>query len=106
MEIQKSWALPAAKLRKTVLKLPGRRAWLSNGISILRYRLWDIDVIINRTLVYGGLTAVTVLCYILVVGLLGTFFQAQRNLLISLITTGIVAILFQPLRSRRTHCPG
>ena len=70
------------------------------GIAILRYRLWDIDVIINRTLVYGVLTVSIVALYILVVVGLGTLFQAQGNLSISLLATGLIAVLFQPLRTR------
>ena len=73
---------------------------LSIGIAILRYRLWDIDVIINRTLVYGALTVCVVGVYVLVVGYLGTLFRTDNNLLISLVATGIVAMLFQPLRYR------
>lgn len=72
---------------------------LSIGIAILRYRLWDIDIIINRTLVYGLLTAFVVGFYILVVGYLGAILRAEGNLLISLIATGLVAVLFQPLRN-------
>jgi len=72
---------------------------LSIGTAILRYRLWDIDIIINRTLVYGLLTAFVVGFYILVVGYLGAIFRAEGNLLISLIATGLVAVLFQPLRN-------
>jgi len=71
---------------------------LSIAIAILRYRLWDIDIIINRALVYGALTASIVGMYILVVGYLGALFRTGNNLLISLIATGLVAVLFQPLR--------
>jgi signal transduction histidine kinase len=70
------------------------------GISILRYRLWDIDIIINRTLVYGTLTASVIGIYVLVVGILGTTIQGRGNLLISILATGLVAILVQPLRDR------
>src|SRR5207248_9267621 len=68
------------------------------GVSVLRYRLWDIDLIINRTLVYGLLTACVVVLYVLVVVGLGTLFSAIGNLLISLLATGLIAVLFQPLR--------
>jgi len=71
---------------------------LSIGIAILRSHLWDIDIIINRTLVYGTLTASIVGMYILVVGYLGALFRTGSNLLISLIAAGLVAVLFQPLR--------
>src|SRR5215217_450748 len=69
-------------------------------IAILRYRLFDIDVVINRTLVYGALSACVVGIYVLVVVALGTVFQARGNLAVSLLATGFVAVLFQPLRSR------
>jgi signal transduction histidine kinase len=68
------------------------------GIAIMRYRLWDIDIIIKRTLVYGILTACVVGIYVLIVGYLGAVFHTNGNLVISLIATGIVAVLFQPLR--------
>ena len=73
---------------------------LSIGIAILRYRLWDIDVLINRTLVYGTLTGSVVAIYVFVVGYLGALFRTSGNLAISLVATGIVAVLFQPLRDR------
>ena len=70
------------------------------GIAILKYRLYDIDLVINRTLVYGTLTACVVGLYVLVVGYLGALFHTDSNLLISLAATGLVAVLFQPLRER------
>jgi signal transduction histidine kinase len=73
---------------------------VSLTFAVMRYRLFDIDLIINRTLVYGALTASIVGLYVLVVGALGIFFQTQGNLLIALLATGIVAVLFQPLRDR------
>jgi two-component system NarL family sensor kinase len=73
---------------------------LATGIAILKYRLYDIDLIINRTLVYGALSASVVGIYMLVVGGFGALLQTSGNFAISLLATGLVAALFQPLRSR------
>src|SRR3990172_551711 len=73
---------------------------LSIGIAMLRYHLFDVDVLINRTLVYGALTASVVGIFVLIVGSLGALFQTRSSLLISLVATGLVAVLFQPLRDR------
>ncbi len=73
---------------------------LSIGMAILRYRLWDIDIVINRTLVYGSLTMIVVGLYMLVVGGVGALLRAEGNLLLSLLGAGLVAILFAPLRDR------
>jgi len=73
---------------------------LSIGVAILRQHLWDIDLIINRTLVYGALTASVVLAYALVVGGLGELLQIRGNLIVSLLATGLAAVIFQPLRYR------
>jgi signal transduction histidine kinase len=69
-------------------------------IAILKYHLYDIDVVINRTLVYGALSACVVGIYVLAVVALGALFQVQGNLAVSLLATGLVATLFQPLRGR------
>jgi signal transduction histidine kinase len=69
------------------------------GLAILRARLWDIDILINRTLVYGILSVCVVGVYVLVVGALGALIGASGNLVISLLATGLVAVLFQPLRA-------
>jgi signal transduction histidine kinase len=73
---------------------------LSLGIAILRSRLWNIDLIIHRTLVYGVLSACVVGLYVLVVGGLGTWLQTQKNALVSLLAIGLIATLVQPLRWR------
>ncbi len=70
------------------------------AFSIMRYRLWDLDLVINRVLVYGGLTVLVAGAYVLVVGGLGALFEASGNILISLAATAVVAVLFQPLRGR------
>jgi signal transduction histidine kinase len=72
---------------------------LAVGAAIVRYRLWDIDLIIQRTLVYGVLSACVIGLYVLIVGYIGALFQTPNNSLISLIATALVAIVFQPLRS-------
>jgi len=74
--------------------------WLAIAVAILKHRLYDIDLIINRTLVYGALTACVVGIYVLVVGYLGAAFRVEENLIISLLATGIVAVLFASLRDR------
>lgn len=73
---------------------------LAIAMAILRYRLFDIDVILNRTLVYGALTLSTMALYAFVVGYIGNLVQAGERSLIAFLTTGLVAVLFQPLRER------
>ena len=73
---------------------------LSIGIAILRFRLFDIDFIINRTIVYAALTAGVIGVYVLVVGSVGAVLQVQGNLLVSILVAGLVAVLFQPVRDR------
>jgi len=70
------------------------------GVAIFRYRLYDIDLLINRTLVYGALTACVVGIYVLIVGYLGALFSTGDNLAVSLLAAGFVAVLFAPLRDR------
>jgi signal transduction histidine kinase len=74
---------------------------ISISIAVLRYRLWDINPIINRTLVYGTLSALTIGLYVMAVGYFSSLFQNNTaNWIISFIATGIIAIIFEPLRER------
>jgi len=70
------------------------------ALAIVRHQLFDIDLLIQRTLVYSLLTAsVTALYVVLVVGL-GSLFQLSGSLLLSVLATCFVAVAFQPLRER------
>jgi signal transduction histidine kinase len=73
---------------------------LAIGVAMLRHHLFDVDVLISRTLVYGALTVCIVGLYVLIVGALSALFQASGSLLIALLAAGLVAVLFQPLRER------
>lgn len=73
---------------------------ISIGVAILRHRLWEIDPVINRTLVYGVLTVGVVTIYVLAVTYLGALFQSGSSLAISVIVTGVIAVLFAPARER------
>ncbi len=73
---------------------------LTVAIAILRYRLFDIDLILSRTLLFSTLTAVVVGTYILVVATLGALFRVDDNLFVSLFATGVIAVIVQPLRHR------
>ena len=72
-------------------------------VAILRYRLYDIDVLINRALVYGALTAALVAAYFgMVVGMQAAFRAAtgQESAVAVVASTLVIAALFLPLRRR------
>jgi hypothetical protein len=73
------------------------------GIAVLRYRLYDIDLVINRTLVYGPLTAMLILVYISGVVFLQYAFRVltgQGSQIAIVASTLAIAALFNPLRRR------
>ncbi len=74
----------------------------SLGLSILRYRLWDIDLIIRRTLIYGVLTGMLALVYFSSIVLLQRIFASltgqQQNEFVTVISTLAIAALFNSVR--------
>jgi hypothetical protein len=94
------WSVPASIVVMSVslLGLP-----VFTGIAIVRYRLYDIDLLINRTLVYGALTAMLVLVYLGGVVLLQYLFRTlagEESQLAIVASTLAIAALFEPLRRR------
>jgi hypothetical protein len=91
------WDLPPFVFPLVVWTLPA-----SMGVAILKYRLFDLDVVINRTLVYGAVTAVLAATYFGMVVLLQRLmdsFTADSDLAVAG-STLVVAALFRPLRTR------
>ena len=71
------------------------------GIAIFRYHLYDIDVVINKTLVYGSLAVFITGVYVAIVVGLGSLAQrgARPSLALSIAATAVVAVAFQPVRA-------
>ncbi|MGH2701054.1 MAG: histidine kinase [Actinomycetota bacterium] len=71
-------------------------------VGLVRFRLWDIDRIVNRTLVYGIVVGVITLAYLALVVGLGTLVGAgtQIDVALSVVLTALIAVIFQPLRER------
>ena len=72
------------------------------GVAIFRYHLYDIDLVINKTLVYGSLAAFITGAYVAIVVGIGSLLQhrAQPSLGLSILATAVVAVAFQPVRAR------
>ena len=79
---------------------------IAAGIAIFKYRLYDIDVVISKTIVYGSLAAFITLVYIVMVAGIGSlgpgFVRAgsRPGLGLSILATAVVAVAFQPVRER------
>jgi len=70
------------------------------GVAILRYRLYDIDVVIKKTVVYAILAAFITLVYVAIVVGIGTIVGSGGNAFLSAVAAAVVALAFQPARRR------
>jgi signal transduction histidine kinase len=70
------------------------------GVSVLRYRLFEIDVVINRALLFGVLAVFITIVYVAVVVGVGAFVGGRANALLSAAAAAVVALAFQPIRHR------
>ncbi len=73
------------------------------AIAILKYHLYDLDVVINKTLVYALLAAFITAVYVGIVVGIGQVVGSKRNLGLSILATAVVAVGFQPVRDRVQH---
>jgi signal transduction histidine kinase len=85
--------VPASWIGLIALPLP-----LGLAMGILRDRLFDIEVVVNRTLVYGGLTLGILASYVAVTSLLGSIAGPEHGYGVALLATGAAALIALPLR--------
>jgi signal transduction histidine kinase len=74
--------------------------WVSIAIAVLKYRLYEIDVVINKAVVYGTLAVFITLVYVGLVAGVGTLVGNTRNPLLAAIAAAVIAVAFQPIRQR------
>jgi signal transduction histidine kinase len=70
------------------------------GFAVLKYRLYDIDLVINKALVYGAMAAFITAVYVAIVVGIGRVIGSDRDLGLSILATALVAVAFQPVRER------
>jgi len=97
-----AWLFHRALAPASLQPLLGLACLVALTVAILRYRAFDLEVLVNRTLVWGGLTACVAAVYggtLLLLGLLLEH-QTQPRFVLTLLATGLVAVGLQPLRQR------
>jgi signal transduction histidine kinase len=87
-----------AGLGFTVVTLGSLAIPVSIGVAVTRYRLWDVDLVINRAAVYSAVAAVLVAAYLAIVLGAEALLAGQGQALLSLAAAAFVAVAFQPLR--------
>jgi signal transduction histidine kinase len=74
--------------------------WIAIGIAILKYRLYEIDFVISKAVVYGTLAVFITLVYVGLVAGVGTLVGNTRSPLLAAIAAAVIAVAFQPIRAR------
>jgi signal transduction histidine kinase len=70
------------------------------GIAVLKYRLYEIDVVISKAVLYGSLAVFITAVYVGLVAGVGTLVGNRQNALLSALAAAVVAVAFQPVRQR------
>jgi signal transduction histidine kinase len=91
-------ALVSGVLAAPVFALAVAALPVSVGLAVLQHRLYEVDVLVNRALLYALLTSAVVAVYVLVVGGVGAVLDARGAGWLPLLATAVVAVGFQPLR--------
>jgi signal transduction histidine kinase len=87
--------LPGSALPLLLLPIP-----VAVAIAVTRRHLFDLDAVVNRSLVYGGLTAGVIVTYAVVVALLGRFIPGNAPFAVAIVSAGAVAVVALPLHDR------
>ena len=74
--------------------------WTAIAIAVLKYRLYEIDIVINRAVVYGTLAVFITVVYVGLVAGIGTLIGHKGSPLLSAIAAAVIAVAFQPIRER------
>jgi signal transduction histidine kinase len=97
-------AFPASDLLSRVVQIGTVVSFMgipvATGVAVLKYHLYDIDVVIGRTVVYGALAAFVTAVYVGIVVGIGALIGSRGNLLLSIVATALIALAFQPMRER------
>jgi signal transduction histidine kinase len=76
---------------------------VTTGIAVLKYRLYELDVVISRTVLYGALVVFVTLVYVAIVVGIGTAVGTRANVFLSILATAVIAVAFHPARERARH---
>jgi hypothetical protein len=77
--------------------------WVAIAVAVLKYHLYDIDVVISKALVYGVLTAFLVAVYVAIVVGIGAAIGSAHNSVLTVLAAAVIAFAFNPVRTRATR---